>query len=283
MLHFDRTKLDMIVMSQERWQLSGSGPESYERYQVPSVFEPLARLFLDRVPLAPGQRVIDIACGTGIVARLAARVVGETGEILGVDLNPAMLDVARENAPPTGPTMVWKEGDAAALPCDDGAFDVALCQQGLQFFPDKVAALREMHRALVPGGIAAICVWQGAEHSPFITAVADALTRHLSADAAARVKAPFALGDEDELRAHFEEAGFKDVEIEATPIIRRMLPPEESVPGQLAATPVGPEVAALDEATRNAMVEDIGAALAGYRDDAGMAVPQGTFIVLANS
>ena len=282
MLQIDRTELDVRIMSQEKWHLTGSGSESYERYQVPSVFEPLARIVLDRVPLAPGQRLLDVACGTGIVGRLAAPLVGDSGKILGVDLNPSMLDIAREKSPASGPAMVWQEGDAAALPCADETFDVAICQQGLQFFPDKVAALREMRRALVPGGLAAVCVWSSIDNSPFMLAAVDALTRHLGPDTAARVKAPFALGDEDLLRGLIEEAGFKDVDIEATSIIRRMLPPEESVPGQLTATPVGPDVAKLDAATRNALVEDIGAALADYHDADGMAVPQGCYIALAD-
>lgn len=268
-------------MSQELWQLTGSGPESYERYQVPSVFEPLARVFLDHVPLEQGQRVLDVACGTGIVARYAAPVVGETGEILGIDLNPAMLDVARQKAPATGPRMAWQQGDAAALPCPDEAFDVVLCQQGLQFFPDKVGALREMHRVLVPGGLAAICVWRTVEHSPCNMASAEALARHVGDDAATRIQAPFALGDADVLRGLIADAGFQEIDIHAAVITRRMLPPKESIPGHLASTPVGPEVAALDEATRDALVEDIGGALTAYLDADGLAVPQGTHIALA--
>ena len=128
-------------MSQERWQLTGSGPESYERYQVPSTFEPLARMFVAHVPLQRGQHVLDVACGTGIVVRHVAPVVGATGHIVGVDLNPAMLEVARQNAPPGGTQIEWREGDAADLPYSDEAFDVVLCQQGLQFFPDSGSAL----------------------------------------------------------------------------------------------------------------------------------------------
>ena len=98
--------------------------------------------------------MLDVACGTGIVARQAAYLVGTTGHIVGVDLNAGMLDVATENAPSDGPDMEWLEGDAAELPCADESFDVVLCQQGLQFFPNKVGAVREMHRVLAQNKLA---------------------------------------------------------------------------------------------------------------------------------
>ena len=113
-------------MTQAQWQLTASGPENYEQYQVPSVFEPLARIFLEQLPLGPGQRVLDVACGTGIVARVAASRVGATGSILGVDLNAGMLAVARKNTPVGGAPVEWRQGDALALPCADAQFDAVL-------------------------------------------------------------------------------------------------------------------------------------------------------------
>src|SRR5579885_3446712 len=112
-------------MPQEAWQLTGSGPDSYERYQVPSVFAPLARLFLKRVPLAPGQRVLDVACGTGIVARQVAPVLGSTGSIVGIELNAAMLDVARQHAPGDGAPVEW--GRAMPALCPVGTPNLISC------------------------------------------------------------------------------------------------------------------------------------------------------------
>ena len=119
-------------MTQERWQLTGAGPEFYERYQVPSVFEPLARKFLAHMALRPGERALDVACGTGIVARLAAIILGPQSSIVGIDLNDRMLDVAREHTRSTGAAITWRQGDVEDLPCPDADFDVVLCQQGLQ-------------------------------------------------------------------------------------------------------------------------------------------------------
>ena len=95
--------------------------------------------------LRPGERVLDVACGTGVVARLAAQQVGTAGQVTGVDLNAGMLAVARALSPPPGATITWVEGSAVAIDLADVQFDVVLCQQGLQFFPDQPAALWEMH------------------------------------------------------------------------------------------------------------------------------------------
>ncbi|MCP4329258.1 MAG: methyltransferase domain-containing protein [Alphaproteobacteria bacterium] len=265
----------------ERWQLTDAGAESYERYQVPSVFAPLAKIFLAHVPLGPGQRVLDLACGTGIVARLAASIVGPEGRVVGIDLNEGMLEVARRHSPEGAAPIEWHRGDVAALPMPESACDVALCQQGLQFFPDKAAALAEMYRVLCPGGWLALCVWRSIDHSPCATAAADGLRHHIGVEAATRIGAPFVLGDAATLRALVAAAGFRDIDITAAVLTRRMLPPAESIPGFLASTPVGPDITALEEPARERMIAEIGDALAAYRNAEGMAIPQGTHIVLA--
>ncbi len=125
-----------------------SFPEVYEQALVGPLFQPWAQSLLDDVELKPGEGVLDIACGTGIVARLAKERLGPTGRVVGVDVNPQMLAVARRVAP----TIDWREGDASALPLrGDEQFDVVLCQQGFQFFQDRAAAARQMRRALVRG------------------------------------------------------------------------------------------------------------------------------------
>lgn len=273
--------MTLTEQAQEQWQLSGDGSESYERFQVPSIFEPLARVFLNNVPLRPGDLVLDVACGTGIVARLAATVVGPEGHVAGVDLNPGMLTVAKRRAAEVGAAIQYREGDAGALPYIEGSFDAVLCQQGLQFFPDKEGALREMHRVLAPGGILALCVWRSIEHSPCNKALVDALSPHLGIEDALRLYAPFALGEVKALQTLIEAAGFHEPEIRIEVIVRQMLPPQESIPGHLASTPIGPQFAALDTAARAAVIEDATAALQRFHTTCGMAVPQGTHIVVA--
>src|SRR5687767_12566054 len=111
-----------------------SFPEMYERLLVGPLFRPFAELTVERAQLRAGDRVLDVACGTGIVARLAKNRVGDGGTVVGVDLSPPMIAVARS----IEPSVEWREGDACALPVrDPERFDVVMCQQGLQFFPDK--------------------------------------------------------------------------------------------------------------------------------------------------
>jgi ubiquinone/menaquinone biosynthesis C-methylase UbiE len=144
--------LDDLQMSQQgQWQVAGSAPEVYERELVPAVFGPWAPILVELAHPRTGERVVDIACGTGIVARIAAARIGPTGAMAGVDLNPGMLSVARSvaatNSQPGAPIQ-WHEASADKLPFPDGSFDIVYCQLGLQFFADRAAALREMRRVL---------------------------------------------------------------------------------------------------------------------------------------
>jgi ubiquinone/menaquinone biosynthesis C-methylase UbiE len=136
----------------ERFQITGNAADRYERHLVPTLFEPWAKDITGRARLQPGDQVLDIACGTSIVARHVAQQIGNSGSITGIDLNEGMLEMARAQAAKMGAKVEWRQGDAGELPFDDTSFDAVLCQQGLQFFPDKAAVLREMHRVLMPGG-----------------------------------------------------------------------------------------------------------------------------------
>jgi ubiquinone/menaquinone biosynthesis C-methylase UbiE len=194
------------------WQLSGTASEAYERYIVQAFMQGWTRGLLDVAPLAAGARILDVACGTGAVARQAASRVGKQGHVVGVDLNAGMLAIARTLPQPSGASIEWKEGNVTALPFPKATFDMVLCQQGLQFFPDKPAALRDMWRVLVPTGHLVLSVWRRISHCPWQRAVADALERHVSTDAAKGIREAFALGDREELRALIT-AGFRTVRI----------------------------------------------------------------------
>jgi SAM-dependent methyltransferase len=118
------------------WQLAGCLPENYERHLVPALFGPWAAQLVELAAPGPGERVLDVACGTGIVARRAAALVQPGGAVAGLDSNRGMLEVARAAAAEVRPVIDWRAGDAADLPFPDGVFEVVLCQQGLQFFPE---------------------------------------------------------------------------------------------------------------------------------------------------
>lgn len=187
-------------------QVSDAAARIYEAFYVPALFTEWASPICEAAAIGPGDRVLDIACGTGIAAREAARRAGQQGKVIGVDRNPGMLAVAREQAS----HVEWREGRAEALPFGDGCFDAVLCQFGLMFFEDQIAALREMHRVLRAGGRAAVAVWDGEEHSPGYAAMISLLDRMCGTVAADALRAPFVLGNPNALRSLLADAGWQD-------------------------------------------------------------------------
>jgi SAM-dependent methyltransferase len=158
-------------------QISGTPAEIYEEHMVPAIF---ARWAPDRVETAgmrTGEYVLDAACGTGAVTRLLAGRVAPTGKVVGLDINPGMLAVARRAIP--DPNVEWLESSAIETPLPDASFDAVVCQQGLQFFSDRPAALAEMHRALKRDGRLALSCWRSIEHTPGYLALEQALARRI--------------------------------------------------------------------------------------------------------
>jgi ubiquinone/menaquinone biosynthesis C-methylase UbiE len=267
----------------EQWQVSGNAPEAYERYLVPTLFTPWATVLVERVALQPGAHVLDVACGTGIVARLAALRVRPGGTVTGLDLNPGMLAVARTHPHTPDVQMTWQEGSALALPFANATFHVVLCQQGLQFFPDRLAALQEMRRVLVPGGQLGLSVWHAVVHNPYFAALGDALECHVSPEVAASMRAVCALGEAETLQALLLQAGFREVSLTLPTLVMRFASVETFIPGQCAATPFADAVAALDTDARTALLEDIRLALRSYTDSEGVAVPNAAHVAVART
>src|SRR5215203_237449 len=213
----------------------GSAPENYERFFVPVIAAPLATELIDIAALRLGERVLDVACGTGVVARLAAERVGATGAVAGIDLNPGMLAVARSLTPP-GTAIEWHQTSAEAMPLPDEAFDVVLCQMGLQFVPDKLAALREMQRVLTPGGRLIINV---VGPKPRVFAIlAEALARHIKPEISAFVDLVFSLHDTGELQHLISGAGLREVAIHSDTQTLRLPAPEEFLWQYVQSTPL---------------------------------------------
>jgi SAM-dependent methyltransferase len=145
--------------TQEQWQLTLEAAELYERYPARYILGPWAPLLVDTARVTAGERVLDVACGTGVVTRAAAKRVGPTGRVVGIDLNPGMIAVAKSLPAPIGASIERLERSALDLRLENASFDVVLCQQGLQFFPDKLVALQEMRRVLDHRGRLALSVW----------------------------------------------------------------------------------------------------------------------------
>jgi ubiquinone/menaquinone biosynthesis C-methylase UbiE len=266
----------MSTGTQEQWQLERASAEAYEQYAVTSWSGPLAEQLVARSAPRDGERVLDVACGTGIVARLAAQCVGARGTVAGVDVNEGMLAVAQAQ----DASIDWRRGDIEALPLADGAVDLVLCQQGLQFFPRRAAALAEMRRVLAPGGRVALSVMRPIAHNPGWGALADALDRHAGPDAGAMMRAPFPDWDAAELRELVTSAGFDDVRVLIAVASARYPSPADLVAWEAAASPLAGPLGALSDATRTALVDDVAAATADRIDDEGVLLAQETYVVL---
>jgi len=198
--------------------------ESYENFMVPGLFGPWSSHLIQSANPQPGERVLDVACGTGIVARRIAPHVGVQGNVTGIDLNSGMIGMARAAAEREGLAIEWRTGPAEQLPFPDGSFDLVLCQFGLMFFTDRQAALTEMHRVLRSGGRAVLSTWQGLDRHPFYQTLHDMSQRRLGKSS---VETVFSLGDSDELRRLLIDAGFRQVEIEPMSITARFLNAQE--------------------------------------------------------
>jgi ubiquinone/menaquinone biosynthesis C-methylase UbiE len=181
--------------------------EIYERDLVGPLFRPFAEQLVARVAPTPGDSVIDVACGTGIVARLARECLGPKARIVGVDVAPAMLAVACM----VDPTIDWREGNAVALPVRDGErFTILTCHQGLQFIADRPGAIREMRRVLAPGGRVAIATWRSLEDLPEMIELNAVVERHVGPIVDSR----HSLGSSEALKTLLIDAGFNHVGVE---------------------------------------------------------------------
>lgn len=271
----------------EPWQLTGNAAELYERYLVPTITGVWAADLVRRAELQPGQRVIDVACGTGIVARLAAPWVGQHGRVVGLDRNPTMLAVARTLTPPDGALLTWVEASVLALPFPVATFDVVLCQLGLQFFPDRSRALRELKRVLRPRGRVLLSVFGPLAHNPAPQALIASLARHLGSPASAIKRAEHALADRAVLAALAVGADFAAVTIETTTQWVRFPSLQEYVRIQFAATPLATLVRVLPAdqqvALADAVLAEMRDALRAFLGDAGFVFPQECHILVANA
>ena len=248
------------------WQIaSGSIAENYERFLVPTIFAPIAADLLDAVDVRPGDSVLDVACGTGAVARQAAQRVGPAGRVAGIDMLPDMLAQAR--ALKTDPPIEWQQAMADDIPFPDDTFTVVVCQHGLQFFPDRAAALCEMHRVLAPNGKLGLMVLDDISRTPALTALAESLNRNLGPAPAAFVQMIGAMGDEAELRRLVDDSGFRDVRLQRLTENIEFPSPEDFVRQYLVSTPLAanPVVSGADETVRARVESDVRAQLTSYK------------------
>lgn len=279
---------DRVTDAAEAWSRHFRAPwpdavAAYEEVLAPSLFVPWATSLLDEVAVAPGERVLDVATGPGTVARLAAARVGPTGRVTGCDLSPSMLDRARARPPvPGGCAVEYRESPAAPLDAASAGYDVVTCQHGLQFFPDRPAALAEMHRGLVPGGRLGLAVWSSIEESPAFAGLARALASVAGAEVAEQYRGgPWGLTDAGALAALVGGAGFTGVAVRH----RCRTVTFEGGPGRLlrtlAVTAVGPVVAQLDADGQQRLAAAVEAELAPLVERGAVRTETAALVVVA--
>lgn len=232
----------------------GTAPENYERFFVPAIGRPVAEDLIATAALQPGESVLDVACGTGVVTRLAAEAVDSSANVTGLDVNPGMLAVAQKEAPRER-RIEWREASAESMPLPEEAFDVVLCQMGLQFVSNKLGAVREMRRVLVPGGRVLINV--PGPIPPVFAILAEGLARHVGQEAASFAQVVFSLHDSDELAGLLKSAGFRDIEVRTATKNLQLSAPADFLWQYIHSTPLIAAIAKTDEAKRAEFERDV--------------------------
>jgi len=268
----------MALNNLDQWKFEGT-PEAYDAYLAP-----LLGLWTDELvemaALKVGERVLDVACGTGVVARRAAQAVGDSGKVVGLDIDRDMLRVATSTSAHIHPKIEWREADAISIPFPDHSFEVAFCQHGLQFFPDKAAALKEIRRVLTPPGRIALNIWRPIQYNPGYAVLAEALERHVNPESARMMQGPFTLGGIEDLRAHLSEAGFNSVRILIAIKGVRFPSAEEFFRREVVSWLAG-TTGELQDSTRNAVIADLRKELADNTDDESLIFPMETYLATA--
>jgi SAM-dependent methyltransferase len=262
-----------------QWGTAAGFPAVYEELMVPGFFAAFADKLLDRAAPAEGERLLDVATGTGIVLRRARERVPGLARLTGLDLTPGMLAVARARS--EGLEIEFVEGDAQALPFEDGSFDVLTCQQGLQFFPEREQALAGFRRVLRSGGRAVVACWCEIESQPGYHAIADVVAHRLP-DGAGAANAPFALPDAAALGGLLEDAGFSGVEVERVEGTARFASPEEFTRSFLEGSPMAFVLADLSAEKRAALTREIVESVRERTGDSGVS-PLATNVAVGRS
>ncbi len=251
------------------WQVPGSGAEIYETIFVPAMMGEWAPRVMAFAKPLPREHVLDVACGTGALTRVVAKSIGPNGRVVGLDLSPDMLAEARKTAldPSSAAPIEWREGDVNAIPFENESFDIVFCNFGLMFFPDRVAALKEMHRVLKPEGRLALAVWGSISKCPGQMAMKQSWERHFT-DEAGLFDAQHSLGNPEIVLSLMQDAGFRNVSVQPVMGVVRL-----PSPGHLARSYGAMAGIQADERTRAQVIDEVSASLQSYVGTEGLEYP----------
>jgi ubiquinone/menaquinone biosynthesis C-methylase UbiE len=258
----------------EGWQVSGDAAEVYEKCFVPAIFGRWVSQVADAAKIASGDRVLDVGCGTGVLARAAADRVAAEGQVTGLDLNQGMLAVARR----LRPKLDWRQGDASKLPFADESYDAVISQFSLMYFPDRIAALKEMWRVLRTGGQLAIAVWGPFERATAYVLLTE-ITKRRWGDAATEVlTAPFDLGDQEKVMYLFKAAGIDEVAVELHQGTMKFPSIEVFVETEVKGSPLEERI---DDESYRGVMKEAEDKLQRFVVEDGVVMPMDAFIITA--
>lgn len=259
---------------------AGAIPENYDRYLGPVLFEPYARDLAKRLDAKDGSRVLEVACGTGIVTRHLRERLPADARFVATDLNPPMLDFARRKLAGVG-GIDWQPADACVLPFPEASFDVLVCQFGLMFVPDKPAALKEARRVLAPGGTFLLSVWDSLERNAFARLAHETIASFFDSDPPTFYQIPFGLHDAGLLKELLARAGFADVRIDPVSLGGESPRARDLARGLVEGNPVGNAVRERGRVTAEQVIEAVAKVLAREFGDRPVRIPLHALVVTA--
>lgn len=257
-----------------------SWADKYERELVPVIFEPWSHSTVAVAEPQRGEHALDVACGTGIVARRVASYVGSQGKVVGIDSDRDMITTARSLPAHAGRAIEWVEGDAQWLPFADATFDMVLCQGGLQFISDRSAALREMRRVLKPGGRMVLMLFREIQYAPGFALLAETVAPYVEARMLKSIVTPFSLGKTDEVQELVEQAGFQQVSIRQETKKTRFSSAEAFIRARLLATY---HYDTMNDQILTRAIEEVGQALRPYEVNGELIFPMTGYLLLART
>ncbi|MCE8536674.1 methyltransferase domain-containing protein [Ruegeria pomeroyi] len=258
------------------FQLAGDGPKIYEKVMVPLWFGRWAEALIDQLSLRSSERVLDVACGTGVTTRLTKTKVGPGGKVDGLDINAPMLAQAKELAGDLD--IAWIESDVCDIGLPSESYDVILSQHGYHYFPDKPQALREFLRLLVPGGRLGFSIWDG--HSPYTSAICAAVEQHISPEIARKQRSQRETPSADELKDQVSAQGFSDVVVYRQELMIDVPLAREFVPLHLRSMPIARAFTELSEDAQQALINDVGDSLADYAQGNRLVYPDAVHVAI---
>ncbi len=267
------------MIASTQWQLAKNAAEKYQSVLTPAILGPFAEGLVDCANLQEGETVLDIGCGTGAAARYAAMQVGETGSVIGMDVNRGMLNIARSLPLLDGAPIDWREGNGMQIPLGSRYADVVFAAQVLQFLPDKQKALHEMKRVVKENGRIFLSIWCDIHENPYFEALLSAITYHIGQETAVGLESAFSLSAVNQLETVLQEAGISKYERSTLHYYRPFQNLEAFIPKHINATPMAIGFQLSSSIARHAIVQEVVARMEPYLENHVHQIPFSAHII----